>query len=837
MIFFSYETRFRFLSQMCARVFICLLALIFVAQPSFAQTLMDYKRFYAHTDFSVTKSEDLVYAKARTNYYKYKGSGSKSVKSNYRLVTQLPLTLDLYKPNTSSWPGKRAVLILIPGGGRSGCLGVTRCNRVTLKQPGLYSSTAYFISQEGTNYNEITDANARNYAKSGFVVLTLNTRYNYHNKRYETSGTNRWFNPDGSTLLNAPSAYWENLVVDIKRAIRWISHPSRASTYNIDPNNIFIQGGSGGAKMSSLAAATPTNTLLADSPSHVLSSNPQYQFEVNHNNLLVPQKPLRGAILFAGDMHGTSHRKLITSDTGAFMFWHGTKDRTILHGLAETMEEKCEEVGCTTEFYSLANVAHGDAGAATYAHTDRSGQKAGVRAHIHDFIINHLKKGTDSRPTLSINSSKVKFNEASGRADIEINLSRAVGYAVKVTASADQMREVMNGNGLSGRYSYIQSHVANDSVTTGPVAYAQGTGVAFENRNNVTPKYAGQTYHTSGPGHGNPVVIPASSSYFTNDFNGKRQVITIPAGQTKAAFRVTLLNDSKYEKNECFKVRLLNANGARITNSVETITIVDDDNPNAGTATPGVCKNSGNSGGNGGSGDGTGGSGSGNEGTTVGVDGTGGSGGGDGGVVVSTGDTINPVITINAPTKTSDSTITDTTIVVTDNEAILAANVLIRSNTTAGVSNFNCSQTNVNRVDCTIRISQSGELRLRAIDQNGNIGYKKMGDYRISDLEIELDLRPYKTRPKITIYAPTKVSSQAITDTRIIVTDAQGLSKNGVTIRPDNTVGISNFNCLQTSQKRVDCSLKITSSGILKVKARDWANNAHHQNEYDYLIN
>ena len=830
------------MSQMSARVFICLITLVVIIQPAFSQGLMDYKRFYSQGDFNVTKSEDLVYAKARTNYYLYQGNGSKSVKSNYRLVTQLPLTLDLYKPNTSSKPGKRAVLILIPGGGRSGCLGVTRCNRVTLKQPGLYSSTAYYISQEGTNYNEITDANARNYAKSGFVVLTLNTRYNYHNKRYESSGTNRWFKPDGSTLLNGPSAYWENLVVDIKRAIRWISHPSRATAYNIDPDNIFIQGGSGGAKMSSLATVTPTDTLLADSPSHLLSSNPQYQFEVNHNNLLVPQKPLRGAILFAGDMHGTSHRKLITADTGAFMFWHGTKDKTILHGLAETMEEKCEEVGCTTEFYSLADVAHGDAGAAKFVHTDRPGQKTGVRAHIHDFIVNHLKKDTDRRPTLSINRSRVKFNEVSGRADIEINLSRAVGYAVNVTASADQMREVMNGNGLSGQYSYIQSHVANDSATTGPVAYAQGTGVAFENKNNVTPKYAGQTYHTSGPGLGNPVVIPASSNYFNNDFNGRQQVITFPAGQTRATFRVALLNDSKYEKNECFKVRLLNANGARIINSVETITIVDDDNPNAGTATPGACKNIGGSDDSGGTGStggtgGTGGSGSGNEGTTVGIDGTGGSGGGDGVVVVSTGDTINPVITIDAPTKTSSSTITNTTIVVTDNEAILAADVLIRSNTTAGVSNFNCSQTNVKRVDCTIRITGSGELKLKAIDQNGNIGYKKMSDYKILDVESELDLRPYETRPKITIYAPTKESSNTITDTRIIVTDAQGLSKYGVSIRPDNTVGISNFTCLQTSRKRVDCSLKITSSGVLKVKARDWTNNTHHQNAYGYLIN
>ena len=197
----------------------------------------------------------------------------------------------------------------------------------------------------------------------------------------------------------------------------------------------------------------------------------------------------------------------------------------------------------------------------------------------------------------------------------------------------------MNGNGFAGEYGLIEGYVANDSTTTGPMAYAQGTGVAFEDVNNVTPKYTGQTYHTSGPGNGNPVVIPSSSDYFTNDFNGKRQVITIPAGQTKATFRVTLLNDSIYENNECFKVRLLNANGAQISNSVEMILILDDDNPNAGLGTPNVCRN---------------------------PDGSGGGGGG------TPTDTSAPVIQINSPTLSSTSTITDTTIVVTDDTSIVA---------------------------------------------------------------------------------------------------------------------------------------------------------------------
>ena len=785
---------------MIKRVLLCLLACTALIAPSFGQALMDYERYYSQNQFSVSKVEDLVYGKAITNYYLYSGSGSKTEKSNYNLVTQIPLTLDLYNPDTSSKPGKRAVLLLIPGGGRTGCLGTSSCDQETQKQSGLWSNTAYYISQEGTNYNEIS-VNPPHYAKTGFVVLSLNHRYTYHDKRYESGQTHRWFKSNGTTLLNAGSSHLENLVVDIKRAIRWISHPSRASAYNIDPNNIFIQGGSGGAKMASLAAATATDTLLADSPSHTQTGNSQYQFEVDNNNLLVPQKALRGTILFAGDMQGTRHRELITADTGAFMLWHGTKDRSILHGIAETIEQKCEEVGCVTEFYSLANVKHGDQGSAQFEHTDRvtnpGGLKAGIRAHLHDFIVNHLDKGTDNRPQLSINSSKVKFNESSGRADIEINLSRAVAQPVSFTASADQMREVMNGDGKLGAYSYIEDFVANDSVTTGPIAYDQGSGVAYEDINNVSPKYAGQTYHDSGPGNGNPVVIPASSNYHSNDFNGKKQVITIPAGQTKATFRVTLLNDTKYEKNECFKVRLLNANGARITNSVESITILDDDNPNAGTATPDVCKNPSSNNGGGGT---------------------------------PTGETVKPVIQISAPTKTNNGPITDTTIIVEDNEAISVGDVVLRSYNSAGVSNFNCNQTNSKRVDCTITITSSGDLQLTATDVAGNVHNKNENGYTINSTGQDTQ------RPSISFYSPTKISSNPITDTTVLVQDNEAISAGDVNVLSNSTADISNFNCNQRHAKRVDCTMRINSSGDVKISATDEAGNLANNSKNGYLI-
>ena len=813
-------------SQVKSGMLLCLLSLCLLVQPTFGQGLMDYQRYYYQNEFNVSKVEDLTYAKAITNYYLYKGSGAKTEKSSYKLVTELPLKLDLYNPNTSSKPGKRAVLILIPGGGRTGCLGVTLCNRKTIKQSGLYSSSAYYISEEGTNYNETADSKARNYAKSGFVVLTLNTRYTYHDKRFEANKSNRW-KINGSQIFNDGSAHIENMVVDIKRAVRWLSHHQQISRYNIDPDNIFIQGGSGGAKMASLAAVSPVKAFLADSPLHTVPSHSQYQFEVKHNNLLVAQKPFRGAILFAGDMNGTRHRQLITKDTGALMLWHGTMDRSILHGLAETIEQKCEEVGCDTEFYSLANVQHGKQGAATFEHTDRAstsgGLKTGVRAHLHDFIVNHLSTGEDNRPVLSINQSKVKFQESTGRADIEINLSRAATQDISFIASADQMREVMSGHGTQGKYSLIESHVANDSVTSGPVAYAQGTGVAFENKKNVTGKYAGKTYYTSGPGNGNPVVIAASSNYHHNDFQGSKRVLTIPAGQTTAKFRVTLINDTLYENNECFKVRLLNANGAKIGNSVETITIVDDDNPSAGTSIPSVCKNVKSDIDNNGGGD-AGGSGGGGS-----VTGTSGNNGG--GTPVA--DTVKPVIHITAPTKSSTGPITNTSISIEDNVSILARSVVLRDKSTATVSDFNCKQINPKRVNCSVTITGSGDLMFMATDLAGNANYNKATGYTISSPKAESDIQ----KPRIILRVPTQISTGPISNTTVIVKDNQELSASDVVLRRDNSAAAENFDCKQTNSRQVDCSVVITGSGVLKLMATDLAGNKVHRDVKGYTIN
>ena len=61
--------------------------------------------------------------------------------------------------------------------------------------------------------------------------------------------------------------------------MRWVKE--NESLYNMDVNSMFIDGGSGGAKMVSLAAITNENYLTSDNPS--LSST-EIAYEQTHNN-------------------------------------------------------------------------------------------------------------------------------------------------------------------------------------------------------------------------------------------------------------------------------------------------------------------------------------------------------------------------------------------------------------------------------------------------------------------------------------------------------------------------------------------------------------------------
>jgi len=195
------------------------------------------------------------------------------------------------------------------------------------------------------------------------------------------------------------------------------------------------------------------------------------------------------------------------------------------------------------------------------------------------------------------------------------------------------------------------------------------------------------------------------------------------------------------------------------------------------------------------------------------------------------GDSQAPQISITAPTKTSTSTITNTTIQVTDNEQIFANDVIVRSNTTAGVSNFNCSQSSATVVNCTINITSSGNLYLLATDAADNNRFASELNYVIESVTTD------DTKPVVTITAPTTNSNTTITDTTIRIVDNVGIDKNDVEVRAVNTTASTqNFICQQNSPTVVSCTIEITSSGDIQIRAIDLAGNITYKNQRDYQI-
>ncbi|MFZ2804475.1 MAG: fibronectin type III domain-containing protein [Patescibacteria group bacterium] len=188
-------------------------------------------------------------------------------------------------------------------------------------------------------------------------------------------------------------------------------------------------------------------------------------------------------------------------------------------------------------------------------------------------------------------------------------------------------------------------------------------------------------------------------------------------------------------------------------------------------------------------------------------------------------DLLAPVITITAPTLVSSSTITNTTIHVTDNNTLNASNVVVDPSTTAGTSGFNCTQTGASIVDCTILITSSGTLVIDATDDSNDTGTQSQNGYLV-------DITP----PAITITAPTLVSSSTITDTTIHVTDDNAFTASNVVVDPSTTAGTSGFNCTQTGAAIVDCTIQITSSGSLVIRATDNVGNSATQTESGYVV-
>lgn len=204
-----------------------------------------------------------------------------------------------------------------------------------------------------------------------------------------------------------------------------------------------------------------------------------------------------------------------------------------------------------------------------------------------------------------------------------------------------------------------------------------------------------------------------------------------------------------------------------------------------------------------------------------------GSGGGGG-----TSDTSRPDVQITAPTKTSNQTIRDTTIVVTDDRAINLNDVELRASSTAATTNFRCLQDGARTVRCTIDIVSSGDITLLATDEAGNEMFRSERDYQINNTGPS-----DTTRPDIQITAPTKSSNGVIRDTTILVTDNQAIDVDGVELRASSTAGTSNFSCQQDGATRVRCSVNITSSGDITLLATDESGNELFRSERDYEIN
>ena len=188
-------------------------------------------------------------------------------------------------------------------------------------------------------------------------------------------------------------------------------------------------------------------------------------------------------------------------------------------------------------------------------------------------------------------------------------------------------------------------------------------------------------------------------------------------------------------------------------------------------------------------------------------------------------DTTAPTLTITAPTKSSNATITNTTIHAVDSNGLLVTKVTVDSSTTAGVTNYNCTQTDLNTVDCSVDIVSSGSLAIKAIDNVTNQIIVTESGYVISSVA-----------PVIVVTAPTKLSNVNITNSTIHVTDTHGVTALSVVIDSSNTVSYTNFVCTQTNANTVDCTVVITSSGSLAIKATDSLTNSATQPEDSYII-
>lgn len=171
-----------------------------------------------------------------------------------------------------------------------------------------------------------------------------------------------------------------------------------------------------------------------------------------------------------------------------------------------------------------------------------------------------------------------------------------------------------------------------------------------------------------------------------------------------------------------------------------------------------------------------------------------------------------PILTITAPTTTSNVDITDTTITTSSINDITDVTITGAGSTFVCAPDPTPASPSSGPVTCTGVITTTGTLNISATDtlitDSADLGYT-----------IE------RTPPVITITAPTTSGTDGIIDTTITVTDDVAVDANDVFIDGSSSSAARLFNCSQTSTTQVDCTIDIASSGDLIILARDRSDN------------
>ncbi len=90
--------------------------------------------------------------------------------------------------------------------------------------------------------------------------------------------------------------------------------------------------------------------------------------------------------------------------------------------------------------------------------------------------------------------------------------------------------------------------------------------------------------------------------------------------------------------------------------------------------------------------------------------------------------------------------------------------------------------------------------------------------------------------PVINIIAPTVWSSWSIADTEIIVDWSGWVYATGVFIDSGTTAAVSDLICTQITSQRVECTINVNSSGVLRIKAVDRLETEWIASEWNYIV-